>query len=266
MTDSPKGQPFRAHPNPPVQVAAFFAIFGAGFGVSMGCMPHHLEKYQSTQSYKGNSLTDKNLTGPPDDPVFALAPKDSKEKEGRDKETRPSSLRQNARDRSTSTVFSRQDLQSTGEPTNQESPIYQVDRNTFHFRTTEPEVWESVLDVLMRNYSLSIVDRNSGILTTEWDSFYLGKAVFRNKLTFRVKKAGLARPEANQGVDLTVHNSVEKLSDTAQGALGLGAVWLPAKDPIEEVHRVIQNMAMILRQPPPVKMVDPEVQKSDSSR
>jgi hypothetical protein len=146
-------------------------------------------------------------------------------------------------------------------PKSQGSTIYQVDPNTFHFKLAEAEVWDTVLDVLMRNYSLAIVDRNSGVLATDWDSFYLGKSVFRNKLSFRVKKTTLSRNEAAFGVDLTVHNSVEKLSDSSQGAFSLGAVWLPAKDPIEEVHRVIQNMAMLLRQPPPTKMVEPDSTK-----
>ncbi len=173
-------------------------------------------------------------------PLPRLAPKDPKEKQ--------------AKSSSPPQAFEAKGPEGTK---SQGSTIYQVDPNTFHFKLAEAEVWETVLDVLMRNYSLAIVDRNSGVLATDWDSFYLGKAVFRNKLSFRVKKTNLSRHEAAFEVDLTVHNSVEKLSDSTQGAVSLGAVWLPAQDPIEEVHRVIQNMAMLLRQPPPTKLVDP---------
>jgi hypothetical protein len=53
-------------------------------------------------------------------------------------------------------------------------------------------------------------------------------------------------------VDLTVHNNVERLRDASQAAGTVGAVWLPAPDPANEVGRIVQNMALVLNQPPPV--------------
>lgn len=124
--------------------------------------------------------------------------------------------------------------------------IYAVDKQSYHFAIRDTDVWEAALTVLLRNYNLTIVDRGAGILATEWDSFYLDRAVYRNKLSLRMART------TGGGVDLTLHNSVERLRDAAQAAGTVGAVWLPSPDPGNEVTRIVQNMALLLNQPPPV--------------
>lgn len=125
--------------------------------------------------------------------------------------------------------------------------IYAIDAHTYRFQLREADVWNSALNVLLRNYNLTIVDRQTGIVTTEWDSFYLDNAVYRNKVSLRV-----APGSARGAVDVTIHNSVERLRDASQAAGTVGAVWLPAEDPANETARIVQNMALLLNQPPPV--------------
>ncbi len=124
--------------------------------------------------------------------------------------------------------------------------IYAVDKQTFRFALREADVWEAALNVLLRNYNLTIVDKGSGILTTEWDSYFLNQEVFRNRLSMRI-----ARNSWNT-VDMTIHNNVERLRDASQATGAVGAVWLPAEDGANETARVVQNMALVLSQPPPV--------------
>lgn len=126
------------------------------------------------------------------------------------------------------------------------SSIYAIDKRMFRFALKEDDVWDSALSVLLRNYNVTIVDRKSGIITTEWDSFYLNTAVYRNKISLRI-----ARTNYNT-TDVTIHNNVERLRDASQAAGAVGAVWLPSEDEAGEVARVIQNMALLLNQPPPV--------------
>ena len=123
--------------------------------------------------------------------------------------------------------------------------IYAIDKSTYRFTLREPEVWDAALNVLLRNYNLTIVDRSSGIIATEWDSYYLDRAVYRNKLSLRVARG-------SGGVDMTIRNSVERLRDASEAAGAVGAVWLPTTDPGNEVVRIVQNMAILLNQPPPV--------------
>lgn len=137
--------------------------------------------------------------------------------------------------------------------------IYAVDRQTYRFAVRENEVWDSVLNVLLRNYNLTIVDKASGVVTTEWDTYYLNNAVYRNKVSVRVFKS------AWNSVDVTVHNNVERLRDASQAAATVGAVWLPSEDPANEIARVIQNMALVLNQPPPVLPPSTAVAKGGAS-
>jgi hypothetical protein len=123
--------------------------------------------------------------------------------------------------------------------------IYALDKQTFRFLIREDEVWDSAVSVLLRNYNLNIVDRPTGIITTEWDSFYLKQAVYRNKVTVRIRRVAGA-------VEVTLLNNVERLRDASTAASGVGAVWLPAEDMAGETGRLVQNMALVLNQPPPL--------------
>jgi hypothetical protein len=127
-----------------------------------------------------------------------------------------------------------------------QATIYAVDKQTYRFNVREADVWDAVLNVLLKNYNLTIVDRQSGIVTTEWDSYFLNNEVFRNRLSLRV-----ARSSGNT-VDVMIHNSVERLRDASQATGAVGAGWLPGEDGANESARVVQNMALLLNQPPPV--------------
>lgn len=127
--------------------------------------------------------------------------------------------------------------------------VYAVDRQTYRFALKEDDIWDSALQVLLKNYNLTIVDRSSGVVTTEWDTFYIKNAVYRNKLSLRLRRIN------RDIVEVTLRNNVEKLQDGSFAGT-VGAVWLPGEDPGNEVVRVVQNMALTLNQPPPV--VPPE--------
>ena len=137
--------------------------------------------------------------------------------------------------------------------------IYAIDKQTFRFAMRDAEVWDTALNVLLRNYNLTIVDRASGVITTEWDSFFLEKDVYRNRLSLRMVKIG------RDMVEMTVHNNVERLRDASQATNTVGAVWLPAEDRANEVGRIVQNMALLLNQPPPVLPPDSAVVKGVSA-
>jgi len=122
--------------------------------------------------------------------------------------------------------------------------IYAVDEHTFRFQVPSDQVWDSVINVLIKNYNLTIVDKDSKIITTDWDTFYLHNQVYRNKVSVRINR--LSRGTS----DVLVHNSVERLQDgSLAGAVGVA--WLPAEDQASESHRIIRNMAILLNQPPP---------------
>ena len=122
--------------------------------------------------------------------------------------------------------------------------VVPIEGNKFRFHQPFANVWNGALDILLENYNLTIVDRRSGIITTEWDSFYIGDKVYRNKLSLRLKKISFNM------VDVTIHNSVE--SWKAMNENGLQAAWMPAKVEQNEMVRIIQNMAVAMKLPKPV--------------
>ncbi len=128
---------------------------------------------------------------------------------------------------------------------NKDQPsIYAVDKNRFRFRIPIEQVWDSTLDVLLQNYNLTIVDRRSGIITTEWDSFYLDDSIYRNKVSIRMKKLSWDL------VDVTIYNNVEVFKPSGPG--GISSTWLPTERGPQEVGRILQNLAISLRQPAPI--------------
>ncbi len=189
----------------------------------VACFPKHLKKYDSDSSKNPDALTSSS------DPTLPS---------GKEK--------------------SRKKTKEVEQPAAQRASIYALDKQTFRFALKEPEVWDAALNVIMRNYNVTIVDRTSGIITTEWDSFYLNNEVFRNRVSIRIGKSSV--------VDVMIHNNVEKLKDASQAAGTVGAVWLPADDPANEVGRLIQNMALLLNQPPPVLPPSSPVAKGQSQQ
>lgn len=120
--------------------------------------------------------------------------------------------------------------------------ITQVGEGVFRVPMSYDRTWDATVDVLLRNYNLQIVEKQSGIITTDWDSFYLDGKVHRNKLSLRMKRL------VNQGVELTIHNNVEVLSRVPDG---VSEIWLPSDRSKPEIGRIVQNLAIQSGQPKP---------------
>jgi hypothetical protein len=122
--------------------------------------------------------------------------------------------------------------------------IYPINEQTFRFQLNDEKVWSAALDVLMQDYNLLVVDRKSGVISTEWDSFYLDKKIFRNKISVRITRKSWGQ------ANLTIVNKIETLREgLAQSADD--AIWIPTKDSKSEPARIIQSMALVLQQPQP---------------
>ncbi len=120
---------------------------------------------------------------------------------------------------------------------NAPASVVMIDPGTVRFQAAYDKVWDGMLDVLLKNYNLAIADRANGLVTTEWDSYYLDDRVHRNKLSIRLKKIN------PMGTELQIYNNVEVLSRSADGVTEL---WLPTNRNKPEIGRVIQNMAIAL--------------------
>ena len=143
-----------------------------------------------------------------------------------------------------------------------QSTIYPVDSQTFNILIPNEDVWNAAINVLMRNYNLTIVDKQNGVITTEWDSFYLDRQVFRNKISLRIT------PFNYRHSKLMIINNIETLQESSSAGTGaFGSVWVPSQDVAGESARIVKGIAAILRQPPPVippDMISQANQKNQS--
>lgn len=148
----------------------------------------------------------------------------------------------------------------SGKKTSQRPSVYALDQQTFRFQIPKEQVWDAALNVLLKNYNLNIVNEDSGVVTTEWDTFFLDSSVYRNKVSLRVRRI------TRKATDVTVLNNIERLQDGSEGRAMIGAVWLPTEDVADEMKRIIQNMSLALNQPLP-NFYDSKVARSggDSS-
>ena len=121
-------------------------------------------------------------------------------------------------------------------------PIYATNAGTFRLQISYERIWDGLLDVLLKNYNIQIADRANGLVTTDWDSYYLDGKIHRNKVSMRLKRLGPGLSE------LTIFNAVETLS---QPDGRLTDIWLPSDRSKAEIGRIIQNVAIALGQPKP---------------
>lgn len=121
--------------------------------------------------------------------------------------------------------------------------IAALGNNTFRFKMEYEDVWNTALTVLLNNYNITTLDKDSGVVTTEWDTYYLNERVYRNKISLRLKRT------AWNVIDVLVYNNVETLA--GGDAAKANAIWLPASQSKKEVGRIIQNMALAMNQPAP---------------
>lgn len=125
--------------------------------------------------------------------------------------------------------------------------VYAIDDQTYRFKADKGDLWDSLLSVLLKNYNLNIVDRSSGVITTEWDKFVLNDNYYRNKLSIRVQ------PISHNLSQITVHNAVEQLQRSEVGS-GFTNLWLPVKDEAQETSRIIQNVSVVMNFQPPANV------------
>lgn len=115
--------------------------------------------------------------------------------------------------------------------------VRMVDEVTFMFPSEKSKVWNAILDVIGKNYNIIVLDEKSGIISTDWDSFYLDGQTKRNKVSIR-----MTQPEEDI-TKVLVANNEEVLKEKADNT---GYVWLPGGEKKQEIKRIVKNTASIL--------------------
>lgn len=122
--------------------------------------------------------------------------------------------------------------------------IYPVGEKIFAFKMTKNKVWQTAIQVLIENYNITTIDKNSGVITTEWDRFLKDNVIFRNRVSVVISEVN------RREVRLSIHNNYEKVLDNLPGK-GHSNTWVPSTGGEEEIRRLVSNMAIALGQPLP---------------
>jgi len=115
--------------------------------------------------------------------------------------------------------------------------VQMLDQGTYVFPAEKQKVWSAILDVLGKNYGILVLDEKSGVMATDWDTFYLEGQTRRNKISIRMSSDG---PNLTK---LLLVNNDEVLKEKADN---FGYLWLPSGDNKTEMKRIIKNTASIL--------------------
>lgn len=115
--------------------------------------------------------------------------------------------------------------------------VKMVDDVTFMIPSEKAKVWNALLDVLGKNYNILVLDEKSGVISTDWDSFYLEGQTLRNKVSVRVSQ------QDEGATKVLLANNEEVLKEKASNS---GYIWLPSGEKKAEIKRIVKNTATLL--------------------
>ncbi len=130
-------------------------------------------------------------------------------------------------------------------PISQRQEISQKEDQYF-FPVSQDTLWNALLDVLLGSYNLTIVDDKNAVITTDWDTYFEGENLLRNKLSLRIGRAGF------RSSVMTLINNQQQLTNTGElGLSSVGTIWTPRVKEDRENKRIIKHLAEHLALTPP---------------
>lgn len=110
----------------------------------------------------------------------------------------------------------------------------QIDSKTYRFRAAEGAVWDAAMAVLVHDYNINLVDRQSGLITTEWDIAKAAGINRRNKISLLVRRLSW------QEAEIIIHNNEEIAPLSSEDS------WSKYGGESQETARIAKNIAFRL--------------------
>lgn len=114
------------------------------------------------------------------------------------------------------------------------------------FKAITESVWRTripardLYPLLQRTVSQSYIirhqDPRSLSIQTEWDKFFIGGRLFRNRMSLNLFQVGPGL------IELVVNNKVEYFRDAGHDASGQENSWIPTQDITNEKQKLIENL------------------------
>ena len=115
-----------------------------------------------------------------------------------------------------------------------------VDETTYFVFLKPKHVLEVFLMVLVKNYTINIIDHTSNLISTDWDSYYVDHELFRNKITIKLTKMSPHKTK------IDIINNIEKFDKPFSYSTSEN-IWVPFDKKAEEIERIITNVKTILK-------------------
>ena len=133
--------------------------------------------------------------------------------------------------------------------------------NQYFFPVHQERLWSALLSVLLGSYNLNIIDKQDMIITTDWDTYFEGESLLRNKVSIRLKQTGY------RSSSMTLINNEQRLSNTADlGLSAVGTVWVPKEKDETESKRILKHLTELLSLPTPRLALTKKTQRSFTGR
>ncbi len=140
-----------------------------------------------------------------------------------------------------------------------EKQIQQIAPNLYKVPTNAVLIWDALIPILIQNYNFSLANKELGIISTEWDSYYLQSDIYRNRISLHLRSL------SNEESTLALRNNVEILSK--EGSAHAQSFWMPAPSNNSEVERILTNLGSMLNlKSIPQSIPNSSVSAVDSSR
>ena len=150
--------------------------------------------------------------------------------------------------------------QSLSKPHHVKKEVIQKGHQYF-FPVRHEKLWSALLSVLLGSYNLSIVDKQDMIITTDWDTYFEGENLLRNKVSIRLTQTGY------RSSTMTLINNEQQLSNTADlGLSSVGTVWIPKEKEETENKRILKHLTELLSLPLPRLAVNKKTQRAFTGR
>jgi len=117
--------------------------------------------------------------------------------------------------------------------------LKKIDESTYFASLKPQHVLEAFLMVLVKNYTINIVDHKTNLISTEWDSYYIDHELFRNKITIKLTKMNPYKTK------IDIINNIEKFDKPFSYSTSEN-MWIPFDKTSEEIERIITNVKTIL--------------------
>ncbi len=224
-----------------VRLAAFLLALT---GLTFSCIPDYLKKYRGSSGAGSNELETSRQNGftnnSQEDPLNSpdpFAPIDT------DPAPRLGSTGSEPQG-----FFTQK---STSKSASNSGSTLVKSAQTVLYKANTKDVWDAALKVLLMNYNITLLDKELGVISTDWDNYYQADRLLRNKVTMHIKKTSWVTSE------VTINSSLEKYSISVSDVtynkeLTETGLWLPDTDQGIESSRIFKNIARLLNLTEPV--------------